>query len=108
MSEFISSKTPCQCRSHHQKFFKKTLDKILLTKSDKEDSQYLQIQESIRTMQAQKKRVKKSPEVIKKEEEPRREEGLFCQPQHPMSHSLQLLFPQQEYPFYPQFEKHHV
>jgi hypothetical protein len=41
MSEYISTKTPCQCRSHHQKFFKKTLDKILITKEDKEDFQYL-------------------------------------------------------------------
>ena len=28
MSEFISTKTPCQCRSHHQKFFYKTINKL--------------------------------------------------------------------------------
>ncbi len=60
MSTFISTKTPCQCRSHHQKFFKKTLDKILDGKVNEQDIQYHLIQDSIKNMFTQKKRIKKT------------------------------------------------
>lgn len=38
MSEFIGSKTPSQCRSHHQKFFRRVVNEK--TQFSKEDSQY--------------------------------------------------------------------
>lgn len=37
MSKFIRSKTPSQCRSHHQKFFKKVMKVIKMTPQEKKE-----------------------------------------------------------------------
>ena len=42
MSEFIKTKSPVQCRSHHQKFFKKIMNEL-----EQDKSMYIEPQFSI-------------------------------------------------------------